>query len=85
VVLKALTEGEERRLAVASERERDIVVRHLGFGVSPGEAKEAMGRHVLDPQMRRVFDPYDGPLVVQAPERPAPDLLESDRVRMPTG
>jgi hypothetical protein len=84
LALKPLDKDLEGRLTLAAERERDVVVGHLGFGISPSETKQATGRHMLDPHMRRVFDPYDRAFVMEPSERPAPDLLESDRVRMPT-
>jgi hypothetical protein len=84
LALKPLEKDLEGRLTFASEGERDVVVGHLGFGISPSETKQATGRHMLDPHMRRVFDPYDRAFVMEPSERPAPDLLEGDRVRMPT-
>lgn len=84
MLLKPLDESMKRRLSLASERESGVIVRHLGFGIAPGEAKEAMGRDALHSEMRRVVDPYDGTLVVTLSERPAYDFLERDRVQVPT-
>lgn len=83
LLLKPLDEGAERNVSPVCERERDVIMPDLSLRVAPREPKDAMSRYPFHPQMRRVFDPYERAVVVASSERPAPDLLERDRVRMP--
>jgi hypothetical protein len=84
VLLKPLEECAERRISFPPEWQHDIVARHLGLGIAPFEAKQAMRRYMFHPEMRRVFDPHDRASIMKSSERPIRHLPKRDGVRIPT-